>query len=146
MAHGKFCWNELNTRNIEREKRFYADTLGWSFEEMPMDEGGSYWIIKMNGEDIGGMFDISDPYFKDMPESWLAYIAVDDIDGRVARAKQAGARVMKEPFDVPGVGRIAILTEPGGAQIGWMTPDESGQEQDQGQGGGNYQDQGRWGR
>src|SRR6476619_4714255 len=120
MAHGKFCWNELNTRNIEREKRFYADTLGWSFEEMPMDEGGSYWIIKMNGEDIGGMFDISDPYFKDMPESWLAYIAVDDIDGRVARAKQAGARVMKEPFDVPGVGRIAILTAPDGAQIGWM--------------------------
>jgi len=23
---------------------------------------------------------------------------------------------------VPGVGRIAILTEPGGAGIGWMTP------------------------
>jgi uncharacterized protein len=29
---------------------------------------------------------------------------------------------MKEPFDVPGVGRIAILSEPGGAGIGWMTP------------------------
>ena len=25
---------------------------------------------------------------------------------------------MKEPFDVPGVGRIAILSEPGGAGIG----------------------------
>jgi uncharacterized protein len=31
---------------------------------------------------------------------------------------------MKEPFDVPGVGRIAMLTEPGGAGIGWMTPAE----------------------
>ncbi len=143
MAHGKFCWNELNTRNIEREKRFYGDTLGWSFEAMPADEsGGSYWLIKMNGEDVGGMFDISDPYYRDLPESWLGYIEVDDIDGRVARAKQAGARVMKEPFDVPGVGRIAILVEPGGALIGWMTPDQT--EQDQGQG--NYQDQGRWGR
>jgi predicted enzyme related to lactoylglutathione lyase len=29
---------------------------------------------------------------------------------------------MKPAFDVPGVGRIAILTEPGGASIGWMTP------------------------
>jgi uncharacterized protein len=25
-------------------------------------------------------------------------------------------------FDIPGVGRIVILAEPGGATIGWMTP------------------------
>jgi hypothetical protein len=25
-------------------------------------------------------------------------------------------------FDVPNVGRIAMLREPGGAGIGWMTP------------------------
>ena len=54
MEHGKFCWNELNTRNPEREKKFYADTLGWSYEGMPMDEG-TYWLIKMDGEDVGGM-------------------------------------------------------------------------------------------
>ena len=31
--------------------------------------------------------------------------------------------VLKRPiFDVPGVGRIAILQQPGGAGIGWMTP------------------------
>ena len=29
---------------------------------------------------------------------------------------------MKPIFDVPGVGRIAILMQPGGAGIGWMTP------------------------
>jgi hypothetical protein len=28
-------------------------------------------------------------------------------------------------FDVPGVSRIAILREPGGAGIGWMTPANS---------------------
>jgi uncharacterized protein len=25
-------------------------------------------------------------------------------------------------FDVPNVGRIAMLREPGGAGVGWMTP------------------------
>jgi len=25
-------------------------------------------------------------------------------------------------FDIPNVGRIAILKEPGGAGVGWMTP------------------------
>ena len=33
--------------------------------------------------------------------------------------------VMREPFDIPGVGRIAILQEPGGAGVGWMTPAKS---------------------
>jgi hypothetical protein len=35
----------------------------------------------------------------------MAYIAVDDIDKRLRKAAQVGAKVMKEPFDVPGVGR-----------------------------------------
>jgi hypothetical protein len=34
---------------------------------------------------------------------------------RPKKATAAGAKVCREPFDVPGVGRIAILQEPGGA-------------------------------
>jgi predicted enzyme related to lactoylglutathione lyase len=52
----------------------------------------------------------------------MSYLAVDDVGKRVATALKAGARLMKPAFDVPGVGRIAILMEPGGAGIGWMTP------------------------
>jgi predicted enzyme related to lactoylglutathione lyase len=52
----------------------------------------------------------------------MSYLAVDDVDGRIEAAKAAGAKVMREPFDVPDVGRIAILKEPGGAGIGWITP------------------------
>jgi predicted enzyme related to lactoylglutathione lyase len=52
----------------------------------------------------------------------MSYIAVDDVDARVNKAVKAGAKLMKPAFDVPGVGRIAILMEPGGAGVGWMTP------------------------
>ena len=38
-SHGTFCWNELMTRDVERAKRFYRDTIGWTFEAMPMDKG-----------------------------------------------------------------------------------------------------------
>ena len=41
-----------------------------------------------------------------------------DID----KAVKAGAKLMMPVFDVPNVGRIAMLLEPGGAGIGWMTP------------------------
>jgi uncharacterized protein len=57
-----------------------------------------------------------------VPESWMSYIAVDNVDERVKKATKAGAKVMKPAFDVPNVGRIVILLEPGGAGIGWMTP------------------------
>ena len=47
----------------------------------------------------------------------MSYLAVDDVDARVAKAAAAGARLMRPIFDVPNVGRIAILTEPGGAKL-----------------------------
>lgn len=121
--HGTFHWNELMTSDVERAKKFYADTIGWSFDGMPMPGGsGTYWVANMNGQPVAGIFDISAPEFGPVPESWMAYLAVDDVDARVKKALAAGAKQMKPTFDVPGVGRIAILTEPGGAGIGWITP------------------------
>ncbi len=121
-SHGQFHWNELMTRDVARAKKFYADTLGWSFDSMPMPGSSDYTIAMADGEPVGGIFDITGPDYEGVPEGWMAYIAVDDVDARVKIATKAGAKVMKPAFDVPGVGRIVILLEPGGAGIGWMTP------------------------
>jgi hypothetical protein len=47
---------------------------------------------------------------------------VDDIDARCEKAREAGGTVEREPFDIANVGRIAIIRQPGGGAIGWMTP------------------------
>ena len=83
---------------------------------------GTYWVAKMGDQPVGGLFTLSGPQFDGVPESWMSYLAVDDVDARVKKAEQAGAKLMRPIFDVPGVGRIAILTEPGGAGVGWITP------------------------
>lgn len=121
-THGSFYWNELMTRDVEQAKKFYASTIGWTFDAMPMP-GGTYWVAKMGDEAVGGLFPMHGQDFGDMPESWMSYLAVDDVDTRVRKATAAGAQVCREPFDVPGVGRIAILQEPGGAYVGWITPE-----------------------
>jgi uncharacterized protein len=121
-THGTFYWNELMARNVEGAKAFYADTIGWSFDAMPMPSGDSYWVAKMGEQPVAGIFDISGAEFNGIAEGWMPYIAVDNVDARTAKALKAGAKVMKPAFDVPGVGRILILMEPGGAAIGWMTP------------------------
>jgi predicted enzyme related to lactoylglutathione lyase len=102
-SHGRFHWNELRTRDIERAKRFYGETIGWTFQ--PMAAG-----------------DVDQPRFKGVPESWIPYLAVYDVDARVEAAVAAGATLVMPIFEVPDVGRIAMLREPGGAGIGWMTP------------------------
>jgi predicted enzyme related to lactoylglutathione lyase len=120
--HGTFHWNELMSRDIERDKRFYQDTIGWTFEGMQMPQGGTYWCAIYGGKPVAGIFPITSPEFDGVPECWMSYLAVDDVDARTARAVKAGAQLMKPIFDVPDVGRIAILKQPGGAGIGWMTP------------------------
>ena len=121
VEHGTFGWNELMSQDVEKAKTFYSAALGWSFDGMPMPQG-TYWIAKMGDKMVAGLFDSAAAGMKDVPESWMGYINVDDIDARCAKAKAAGATILREPWDVEGVGRIAILQEPGGATIGWMTP------------------------
>src|SRR5262249_15676431 len=119
--HGTFCWNELMTRDIEGAKRFYRDTIGWSFEPMKMD-WGTYWIVKSGGKNVGGMFELTGPELEGGPKGWRSYVPVDEADARVGKAKKAGGKLMRPIFDVPDVGRIAILMQPDGAGVAWMTP------------------------
>ena len=122
-AHGHFHWNELMTRNIAKAKEFYGKTLGWTFTEMPMPDQEGNYVVAMDGETmVAGMMQMGGPQFAGLPEHWMGYIAVDDIDKRVAALKEAGGTVMREPWDVGEVGRIAIVADPGGAAQGWMTP------------------------
>ncbi len=121
--HGHFYWNELLTRDVAGAKGFYGELLGWRFDGMPMAQGGTYWVAKDGDKPLGGIFDISaEAQLAGVPPHWFAYIAVDDVDARVAKATAAGAELLRPLFDVPGVGRIAILKDPTGAAIGWITP------------------------
>lgn len=126
-THGAFHWNELMTRDVKKAKDFYAKTLGWTYDDMPMgDMYGTYSIAKSNGEMVGGIFEMKGPMFEGMPETWFTYIAVDDLDKRLKLLKSAGGKVMREPWDVDGVGRMAIVEIPGGAAQGWMVPAPGG--------------------
>ncbi len=120
-SHGKFYWNELMTRDAEAAKRFYGTALGWTFEAMahPL---GTYWVAKLGGESVAGMLPMSGPDFAAVPEQWFSYVAVDDVDARLRSAIASGGKAIRQPFDVPNVGRIAIVQDPAGAVSGWITP------------------------
>jgi uncharacterized protein len=94
-SHGNFCWNELMTRNVERAKAFYRHTIGWTYEPMKMADGRTYTCALQSGTYVAGIFPIDAPEFDGVPEGWMSYLAVDDVDGRVEKALKAGAKLMK---------------------------------------------------
>ena len=121
--HGAFFWNELNTWSVDKAKAFYGKTLGWHYESHPMADGGTYTLCKAGEAPVAGIFEMKPGAgFDGMPDHWLAYIAVDDVDSRVPGVEAAGGEICRAPFDVPDVGRFAIVRDSTGAVIGWVTP------------------------
>ena len=60
-----------------------------------------------------------------VPPCWNGYIAVDDVDGYAARVHKAGGNVHREPEDIPGIGRFAVVADPHGAAFIIMKGDSA---------------------
>ena len=120
--HGMVQWNELNTPDPEAAMAFYGQTLGWTFETIPVGEDEFYYIILSGDERVGGIFPMKGPFFAGIPEHWFTHIAVDDIEERVALVRENGGRITREPFEVPGVGTLAVLQAASGSFCAFVQP------------------------
>ena len=109
---GAFSWNELASPDPKAACEFYAKLLGWQYETMNLGQG-DYHLIKVGGRSVGGVMQAEQPG----PAAWGAYVTVASCDATVEKAKTLGATVCAGPFDIPNVGRMAVLQDPQGAVI-----------------------------
>lgn len=111
---GEICWRELATKDLQKAMEFYSKMFGWTLEQTkvtPMD----YKEIIMDGTAYGGMMQIDENWPPEVPSHWNSYIAVANADETAKKITDNGGSVRVPPFDAPGVGRIAIAADPGGA-------------------------------
>jgi uncharacterized protein len=115
-APGTFCWVELGTSDGEGAKKFYTQLFGWDFTDNPMGPGMVYTMLKLDGKDVGALYQMP-PEMKSqgIPPNWLSYVSVVKADDSASKAKELGGTLMKEPFDVFDVGRMAVVQDPTGA-------------------------------
>jgi uncharacterized protein len=107
-VHGAPSWFELATPEPERAAEFLGAALGWTFEQMEVG-GEPYRVIRVAGHEAGGIRGLRPG---ENGPAWTTYVTVADVDAVVADAAGAGGQVVAEPFDVPGVGRLAVVSHP----------------------------------
>jgi predicted enzyme related to lactoylglutathione lyase len=110
------CWVDSSHADPERAAEFYSALFGWEIEDvMPSGSPGSYLIGRLHGGDVAAIAGQADDTAA--PPAWSTYIWVEDADEAAARTWAAGGRVVTEPYDVPGAGRMAVLRDPDGAEF-----------------------------
>jgi hypothetical protein len=112
---GKFIWYELMTGDTKAAETFYQNVIGWKTTDSGMTDR-SYTIINAGEIPMGGILG-TPPQAAGTPPNWSGYVGVDDVDGYAGRVKQAGGSLTYGPEDIPGVGRFAVVSDPGGAMF-----------------------------
>lgn len=113
LLPGKFVWFELVSKDAKTAQAFYGEVLGWKVEPFPMGDS-PYEMIHVGDTMIGGY---ATPKDARQPAHWISYVSVEDVDASAKAAAANGGKVVDAPFDIPGVGRMARIADPQGAEL-----------------------------
>lgn len=117
---GRIIWHDLFTTDLQRSMTFYQQVAGWSYKtehatDFTWGGGEKDFVLALLDEEAGAGFTETPPALTD---GWIAYVEVQDVDATTALAEKLGATIIRSPFEVPGVGRNALLRDPAGALFG----------------------------
>jgi uncharacterized protein len=112
---GNFCWMELGTTDPAAAKAFYSRLFGWTSADFPMGADQIYTIFRLADGDVAAEYQLPpDMRQHGVPPHWALYVSVKSADESAAKAASLGGKIMAGPFDIPQMGRMAVLQDPTG--------------------------------
>ena len=100
---------EIAVTDYPKAKQFYSQLFDWTIDDNnPMN----YGMVKSGGVD-GGLFSTAGK----MPNYVTIYVQVDDLQKSLDKAVQLGGKAIVPPTPIPGVGAIAMFTDPSGNMV-----------------------------
>ncbi len=113
-------WFELHARNYEATVAFYERVFGWETEVMSDAPELRYTTLGSGDDALAGVMDATD-LAEGQPAAWVIYFGTADTDATVAQAIELGGAVVEAAENSP-YGRLAVVTDPTGAQFRLMGP------------------------
>jgi len=116
---GAPCWIDLFTSDPDAAREFYGQLFGWTSEAAGEEYGGYITFAKDGQVVAGGMHNDGS---QGTPDVWTVYLASADAQQTVDAAAAAGGQVYLAPMEVPAMGTMAMIADPGQAALGIWQP------------------------
>jgi len=121
---GGVTWNELMAADASAEANFYSQLFGYTLETQDMGTG-PYTILSRGPS----MEDYEAGVFQKPPDApvsaWVIYFHVPDLDKALADVSKLGGQTISPIIPVPGIGRVAMVTDSLGAVFGVHEPSQA---------------------
>ena len=113
---------EIPADQIERAQKFYTQAFGWQIDAMPggipyymvnTTEVGPDYRPKQPGAINGGMTKRDDTI-----KAPVIVVNVKEIKAAVEKVRQAGGKIVKDPYPVGEMGIVAYFQDPEGNTLG----------------------------
>ena len=112
------CWIDTQQPDRDAALRFCGAVFGWSFENHLQRGDRAYDLATLDGRVVAAIG--SGP--SDTTATWTTYIGVDDVEAAVANVEAAGGTVVAPPLRAGSAGRLALVTDPTGANLALWEP------------------------
>ncbi len=113
---GTFSWADCSSTDQDAAKAFYSGLFGWELEDNPVGDEMVYTMAKLDGHYVAAISpQPQQQRDAGAPPMWNSYITVHNADQALARARELGAAVHADAFDVMDAGRMGVIQDPQGA-------------------------------
>lgn len=122
---GRIVSFDYQTSQPAKAQAFFRALFGWTTQTLTMSTG-SYATIMSDGRRIGGytaplrdtpIYRFSEPYSR-----WLPHFQIANGHESAAKAKNHGAKVLREPSALLDIGRLAIALDANGYGFAMLQP------------------------
>ena len=125
---GEWIWIQLLARDVGKAISFYGGVGGYDVvENVQSPRLDDYLLAK--GEFARAAVSALPADHPQLRPAWIPFVRVDDLAGVVGRVPSLGGRVVSAPRPENFEGRLAVVTDPGGALVGLLKWDDEGDEE-----------------
>lgn len=108
------AWFDITARDATKSREFYGELFGW---EITVEESMNYGIVEAAPERLpGGIGQAAEA--NPHPAGVVMYFAVNDLEAALERAQRLGGELAVAPWELLGLGRMAVFHDPDGNRVG----------------------------
>ena len=116
-AVGCIAWLDLTVPDASALRDFYREVIGWSAEDVPMEDAGEryadYNMLGGDGEAAAGICHARGVN-ADLPSIWMMYLPVGDLAESLRIVEKEGGKVLKATKKKSGEYASAVIQDPVG--------------------------------